>query len=223
MKKGFTKLITSFMVIFLVVSFLIPTMFATSAQAAGSNIMGSYERDDLEQADYDALKTQLLVEQELTRWAEERQKEETTEKGKKKIEKTVEVMKLANQKVPEIVSFIKDIENGGDFDTATLLTNIFSTASGVANCIPPWGPVVGAAIDIFSSVFTAIMGGEEAPSATALLEDTMNQRFDEISNQIAGLESRGNRFGAKRHLHQSLGNTCVHTCTAWVVVCLCAS
>ena len=67
-KQGFRKLITSFMLLFLFVSFLIPTMFTTTAHAAGSNIMGSYERDDLEQADYDSLKTQLLVEQLLMRY-----------------------------------------------------------------------------------------------------------------------------------------------------------
>lgn len=197
-KHTFTKLITSFMVFFLAFAFLIPSMITTTASAAGSNIMGSYERDDLEETDYDYLKTQLLIDQELTRWAEEerkkadeeKQNEEIAQKGKKRIEKTVETMQLLNKKVPEIVSFIKDIENRGDFDTAALITNICSSASGVANFFPPVGTIVGSAIDLISSVFTAIMGGEEAPSATALLEDNINQRFDEISQQIAGLENQ---------------------------------
>lgn len=188
-KQGFRKLITAFIVLLLVVAFLIPTIFTTTAHAVGSNIMESYERDDLEQTDYDRLKT--LIGQELTRWAEEeRKKEETKEKGKKKIEITAQTMQLLNKKVPEIVSFIKDIEDRGDFDTAALITNVLSSASGVANFFPPVGTMVGSAIDLISSVFTAFMGGEEAPSATALLEDNMNQQFDEISNQIAGLENQ---------------------------------
>ncbi len=186
-KQRFRKLITSFVVVFLVVVFLIPTMF-TTVHAAGSNIMGSYERDKMEQAEYDKLTKYYKNKEDWYLWSQGEIAKAKTPKGK--MDRRIAEIKLLNKKVPEIAAFIKDIENGGDFDTAALLTNIFSTASGVASFIPPWGPIVGVGIDLFSSVFTAIMGGEGPPSATALLEDNMNQKFDEISNQIAGLEEQ---------------------------------
>lgn len=186
-KKIRNKLVVSFIAVFLVVMLLIPFV-STTAHAAGSNIMGSYERDAQEQAEYDKMIKRYQNKEDWYLWSQEEKANSKTPKGK--MERRIAEIKLLNQKVPEIAAFIKDIENGGDFDTAALLTNIFSTASGVASFIPPYGPIIGAGIDLVSSVFTAIMGGEEAPSATALLEDNMNQKFDEISRQIAELENQ---------------------------------
>ena len=72
MKKiNYKRLITSLVAIFLVVAFLLPVALTTTVQAAGSSFMGSYERDALEQADYDSLRKQLEMEQEISIWASE--------------------------------------------------------------------------------------------------------------------------------------------------------
>ncbi|MBQ2710750.1 MAG: hypothetical protein IJF66_02265 [Clostridia bacterium] len=204
-KYSVKKLIAIIVLVCIMIVSLVPALIPTTVSADGSYFMGSFERDDMEQADFDKMNDSYRMEEAVSAWASDIHMwtEETYEwtegvhawvenkKVEKEIEDTANWIKTANglakTQIPALISIIQTKE-GEDFDTAGLIDNVLSTASGIAYNIPPYGPIVGAAIDLTSTLFTLIMGGEEPPSATAIMQDNMMQEFSKISDQIAGLE-----------------------------------
>ena len=137
-----------------------------------------------------ALQKKQLIESELASWAAERKEEREKNPHKETFEKLEETLNLVNSGVEMTISFIKDLADGGDFDTASFLSSALDLASGILNCITPWGAVASAGLSIFKTIFMAAMGGAEAPSEIALMEDRLNQRLDEIANQISEVQDQ---------------------------------
>ena len=128
------------------------------------------------------------VQKELQDWADERAKDRKAHK--EEFEKAGEYLNAINDSMPFLIDTVKDIVDGGEFDTAAFLTGLADMAAGILACIAPWGTVAAAGLKIAMSIFMACMGGAEAPSELELMEDRLNQRLDEIADQISEVQAQ---------------------------------
>ena len=128
------------------------------------------------------------VQKELQDWADERAKDRKAHK--EEFEKAGEYLNAVNDSMPFLIDTVKDLVDGGEFDTAAFLTGLADMAAGILSCIAPWGTVAAAGLKIAMSIFMACMGGAEAPSELELMEDRLNQRLDEIADQISEVQAQ---------------------------------
>lgn len=187
MKKHlFKKIFLSVLVVFVFVAILTSENNITSVNADTNINMSSYDLDIMEINQNTSISVNYNVSAELKNWTEEVQKQ----KYNKDLRYLADELKNVNTIVDtgiQLLQVLKDSENGADFDTAAAVKSILSMGSGIACMFPPIGTIVGTSLGVISSVYTAVMGGVEAPSEVALLKDSMNQSFDNMSKQIAGL------------------------------------
>jgi len=130
------------------------------------------------------------IKEELYKWAQERKEEEKNKPTKEKLEKMEAALNIANEGIPMLISTIKDIANGGDFDTAEFVSGIADLASGILACIVPWGTVASIGLSLVKGVLMTLMGGDDGPSEVQLMEDRLNQRLDEIADQISEVQDQ---------------------------------
>ena len=203
--------VISFILAFAIMSsFLQPVATVYAASTSGTTTGGSQKpggnkitpaQKQIVQTQLNAMKNQTaqkaqttqqksLVEQELELWAKERKEERDKNPNKEKFESAEQVLNIVNDAMPLMINTIKDIADGGDFDTASFVSGVADLACGILACIAPWGTVAAAGLKIAMSIFTACMGGAEAPSETQLMEDRLNQRLDEIADQISEVQEQ---------------------------------
>ena len=130
------------------------------------------------------------LKEELYKWAQERKEEEKARPTKEKLEKMEAALNIANEGVPLLINTIKDIADGGDFDTAEFVSGIADLASGILACIVPWGTVASIGLSLVKGVLMTLMGGDDGPSEVQLMEDRLNQRLDEIADQISEVQDQ---------------------------------
>lgn len=136
------------------------------------------------------LEKKMAIDEELYKWAQERKEEEKERPTKEKLEKMEAALNLANESAPFIINSIKDIADGGDFDTAEFVSGIADLASGILACIVPWGTVASIGLSLAKNLLMTFMGGEDGPSEVQLMEDRLNQRLDEIADQISEVQTQ---------------------------------
>jgi len=93
-----------------------------------------------------------------------------------------------NAQLPGLVNMIKDLEDGGDFDTASTVKSLVSTTSSVLSLCGPICGAVGAGLECVESLVMLGMGGSESSSELVQMEDRLNQQFDEIQNELDEIE-----------------------------------
>ena len=93
-----------------------------------------------------------------------------------------------NAQLPGLVKMIKDLEDGGDFDTASTVKSLVSTTSSVLSLCGPICSVFGAGLQCVETLVMLGMGGSESSSELVQMEDRLNQQFDEIQNELDVLE-----------------------------------
>lgn len=134
------------------------------------------------------LRKKKFIEAELGRWAKE--KAEIEKIDKETLKKLENVLNIVNKNTQSLIHTINDIGDGGDFDTATCISNVVDLASGILACAVPWGTVASTGIELLETIIKASLGGEPGPDANALMEDRLNQRLDEIADQISEVQDR---------------------------------
>ena len=190
MKKcSINKLVTIIVLVCVLVASLVPALFITDVYADGSYIiiMESYQPDKMEQSELDKILKMAARQEEFDSWAEKEWTKYNTD-PETIVKSQTAALNEFNKALPKIQKLIKDARDGGDFDTAALIQDSVSIVSGIVANIPPYGPVIAAAINIVHTIFSTCMGGEDPPSASALMEDHINQEFAKLSNEIAALE-----------------------------------
>jgi len=93
-----------------------------------------------------------------------------------------------NAQLPGLVNMIKDLEDGGDFDTASTVRSLVSTTSSVLSLCGPICGAIGAGLECVETLVMLGMGGSESSSELVQMEDRLNQQFDEIQNELDVLE-----------------------------------
>lgn len=204
------KIIGKILIILLAIMMVLP-LSAFTAVAAESPAVDTTIRDRIdhiivnqgrtpsEQADYDSLKWQMQLESDISyirNYVDEQEKlaaeNKSAKASKESLEKVQNSLKVVKDNLPGFISAMKDASNGGDFDTAQMLNSVFTLASDIASCCGPYGQIAAVAIDLFDTIFTAIMGGEAATSDLAKMEDRLNQQLDDIQNQLSDIEEQIN-------------------------------
>ncbi len=189
MKKTiFRKAISSVMIFVLIVALLSSNLQPLSVYAAKAG--NNQKPGTTTEKPISKLEKKKLVEKELYAWAKEQEESKKAELTKKKFEKLEKTLNQVNTGVPMLISTIKDIADGDDFDTAALVTNLADLTSGILACFVPWGTVASIGLNIAETLFTTLMGGEEGPSETQLMEDRLNQRLDELADQISEVQEQ---------------------------------
>lgn len=206
------KIISSVLVIFLAIMMLIPlstlSVFAkepdnidTTIRDRIDNIIINQQRTPSEQAEYNALKWQFQLESDISyvsNYVKEQEKlaekNKSTKAKKEVLDKTKKALDDIKAKIPEIVAIARDAKNGGDFDTAKCLDSVVSYVSTIISYFGPYAQIASAAIDIGNAIFKLAMGGEEATSQMAQVEDRLTQQLDDIQNQIAEVEEQINNL-----------------------------
>lgn len=94
--------------------------------------------------------------------------------------------------LPGFIKSIKDANDGGDFNSAAFSTNVISMVSNICTMFGPYGQLAGAALELCTSIVNLIMGGEDATSEIAQMEDRLNQKLDEIQGQLTDIEEEIN-------------------------------
>ena len=133
---------------------------------------------------------QQVINDELYKWAKDRQDNEKANATKEKFDDISEKLSVANDAMPFVIDTIKDIANGGDFDTATFVGGITDLACGILSCIAPWGTVASIGVQMAMTLITTLLGGDAGPSEIELMEDRLNQRLDEIADQISEVQAQ---------------------------------
>lgn len=171
----------------------------TQASAQTQDIFGVHERTPEEQRDVDRNYYYWLLEEEISPikvWVEEQKQQEAESKAaklkKEAIDEAEAGLKIVRDNLPGLISTLKDLENGGDFDTAAYLNSYISMVSDVVALCGPYGQIASIAVDIGNTIFKAIMGGQPGMSETAQMEDRLNQQFDDVQKKLAGIESQIN-------------------------------
>ena len=191
-RKCLQRFMLSFVTTVLAMVYLIPTVFCFSANAA--TIDENWLPPEYTYTNDELFEKALL--RERIENIDQQQKDfnnlmSTYENMKKnKVKQTADILKESNKILNSAITAIKKMQTDDDFDHAALFNDILSAGSGIFNMIPGWGTIVGAGIDIFSTAFNAIMGGQDAPSVEALMQDRVNQRLDEIADQLSGIEEQ---------------------------------
>lgn len=204
------KIIGKILVILLAIVMVLPlSAFVVSAEESPTidttirdridHIIVNQGRTPTEQADYDSLKWQMQLESDISsirNYVDEQEKlaaeNKSAKASKESLEKVQNSLKVVKDNLPGFISAMKDASNGGDFDTAQMLNSVFTLASDIASCCGPYGQIAAVAIDLFDTIFTAIMGGEAATSDLAQMEDRLNQQLDDIQNQLSDIEEQIN-------------------------------
>ena len=205
-RRAIISLICFVLTFAMVFSYLQPVATVYAAPTSGSSPKPGGNKiteaqKQIVQTQLDAMKKQVaekaqttqqksLVEQELELWAQERKEEREKNPNKEKFEAAEQALNIVNDAMPLMINTITDIVDGGDFDTASLVSGVADLACGILACIAPWGTVAAVGLKIAMSIFTACMGGAEAPSETQLMEDRLNQRLDEIADQISEVQEQ---------------------------------
>lgn len=191
-RKHLQKLMLSVVAVMLMVVYLLPMIGGVVAEAAplDENWLPpkyTYTEDEL-------FEKAALNEQIANRDYQQREFNDlmsTYENMKKnKVKQAADVLKEVNKVLDSTITTIKNMQESDDFGHGALINTVFSAASGIACLFPGWGQVVGAGLDILKTVYNAVMGGEDPPSATALMEDRLNQQFDEMADQLSGVEEQ---------------------------------
>lgn len=204
------KIIGKILVILLAIVMVLPlSAFVVSAEESPAvdttirdridHIIVNQGRTPTEQADYDSMKWQMQLESDISyirNYVDEQEKlaaeNKSAKASKESLEKVQNSLKVVKDNLPGFISVMKDASNGGDFDTAQMLNSVFTLASDIASCCGPYGQIAAVAIDLFDTIFTAIMGGEAATSDLAQMEDRLNQQLDDIQNQLSDIEEQIN-------------------------------
>ena len=166
--------VISFILVFAIVSsFLQPVATVYAAPTSGTTTGGSPSpsgnkitpaQKQIVQTQLNAMKNQTaqkaqtiqqksLVEQELELWAKERKEERDKNPNKEKFESAEQALNIVNDAMPLMINTIKDIADGGDFDTASFVSGVADLACGILACIAPWGTVAAAGLKIAMSIF----------------------------------------------------------------------
>ena len=204
------KIIGKILIILLAIMMVLPLSAFTAAAAESpavdttirdriDHIIVNQGRTPTEQADYDSLKWQMQLESDISyirNYVDEQEKlaaeNKSAKASKESLEKVQNSLKVVKDNLPGFISAMKDASNGGDFDTAQMLNSVFTLASDIASCCGPYGQIAAVAIDLFDTIFTAIMGGEAATSDLAQMEDRLNQQLDDIQKQLSDIEEQIN-------------------------------
>lgn len=103
-----------------------------------------------------------------------------------------EAIKELNKSLPDIARMIKDIKDGGDFDTAACIDTVVGTINTVCTLFGPKGQLVSSVINLANTTFKLIMGGQKETPEIYQLEDRLNQQFEELKNELADIEKQLN-------------------------------
>ena len=203
MKQFTLKRVLSFLLALVMLSSVVFSSLPTSVFAADNKTAKAItpEQVAIVQKQLDAQKKQLGMQnqtvdkdkelkEELYKWAQERKEEEKARPTKEKFENMEKIMNIANEGIPMVISMIQDIADGGDFDTAGLVSNVADLACGILACFVPWGTVASIGLSLAKTLLMTFMGGEDGPSEIQLMEDRLNQRLDEIADQIAEVQDQ---------------------------------
>ena len=199
MRRRFSSIISFVLIVALLASNFVPIVNATGA-AGGTSRKITDEQRAIVQKQLDAMKNQqqkaqtvdkqAIIDEELYKWAQERKEEEAQRPTKEKFEKMEAALNIANDATPFLINTIKDIADGGDFDTAGFVEGVADLASGILACIVPWGTVASIGLSIAKTILLTVLGGDDGPSEMQLMEDRLNQRLDDIANQISDVQNQ---------------------------------
>ncbi len=187
-KKRLQRFILSFVAVALTIVYLIPMVFNITVSAAPLNenwLPDKYIRNEEQASDYAGLRAQIERQDEFNRLMSNYENLK-----KNDVKKTEERLKVANKILGDLITEIKKGPAEDGFDWGSNINNLFSAASGIFSCVPGWGGIASGITDIIQTCFNAYMGGEDPPSAEALMEDRLNQKLDEIADQLSGIEEQ---------------------------------
>ena len=85
---------------------------------------------------------------------------------------------------------IKDIQNGGDLNTAELMKNAASLIANICTLFGPYGKLAASALELGIAIVNLHLLGEDPTSEIAQMEDRLNQKIDEIQDQLCDIEEQ---------------------------------
>ena len=182
------KIISKILVVLLALLMLVPIgAYAVSAAEAsaqaekGYSFGGIYYRSPAEQKNYDKLINKINRKDKLGKYREYLS-------SKKPITSQVSSgLSAISENLPDLINSFKDSE-----DTAGKHEAVFSLLSGIASCCGPYGQLAASIIDLGNTLIKLAMGGEEATSEMAQMEDRLTQQLDEIQSQLSEIEEEIN-------------------------------
>lgn len=199
-KMTFRRVFMSVISLVLVFAMLSSNLTVLAAPASSGAKKPTADQIAVVQKQLDAMKNQQkkaqtvdkqqVINDELYKWAKERQETEKEKATQAKFDDISEKLSIANDALPFVIDTIKDIADGGDFDTATLVGSVTDLTCGVLSCIAPWGTVASIGVQMAMTLITTLLGGDAGPSEMELMEDRLNQRLDEIADQISEVQAQ---------------------------------
>ncbi len=172
-------------------SLLAPALLTVPATAiTAEELAAQFEKDPVSQQEMQNLKMQMLAEDEINRWALERQKTRQ-EAGKpagytpkQELKDFTAAFNVGIHNYAKVQSVVNDIVDGGEFSVATAVNTVYDLASDIAAACGPIGALIGGAFELRQQLFNAFMGGTEPKSELATLQDSMQEGFSELSDEI---------------------------------------